>query len=230
MPRTLDPAAYAAKRDALLDAAGALVERDGFERLKRAGMSRGALYHYFSSKEELLAALIERRLDRWEVAVRAAADRHDVPPRERLQSILRVLASQKQQDRTFLVDALRSIYAPENAALYVRLRVGGAVRFLPILTEALRTARDEVALDIVDTEASAHLLLSLLQECTDRIAHILLDIADGRAKADDLDRAVDAYTLAIHRTFDAPPGSLAFIESAELRSWAAAAQAAGAVR
>jgi len=53
--------------DAILDAAFQLLEADGIEKLttnhvaQRAGVSIGTLYQYFASKQEILAALAQRR-------------------------------------------------------------------------------------------------------------------------------------------------------------------------
>lgn len=54
------------REQALLDAAETLLERTGLEQLtvdaiaKGAGISRGSLYFYFGSKQEVLAALVDR--------------------------------------------------------------------------------------------------------------------------------------------------------------------------
>lgn len=61
---------------AILDTAEALLERDGFDRMtveriaQGAGITRGALYFYFGSKQEVLTALVARTM----TAVASAAD------------------------------------------------------------------------------------------------------------------------------------------------------------
>lgn len=65
MPR-LKPATHAARREHILDAAEHCFARSGFHRTtmqdicKEAGISAGALYVYFASKEELIAGISER--------------------------------------------------------------------------------------------------------------------------------------------------------------------------
>lgn len=76
MPR-LKPETQAARRTAILDAAEACFARSGFHATsmqdicKAAGISAGALYVYFSSKEALIEGICER--DRTEFAERFAA-------------------------------------------------------------------------------------------------------------------------------------------------------------
>lgn len=76
MPK-LTPATQAARRTHILDAAELCFARNGFHRTsmqdicKEAGVSAGALYVYFASKEELIAGIAER--DRKKLADELAA-------------------------------------------------------------------------------------------------------------------------------------------------------------
>jgi TetR/AcrR family transcriptional regulator, repressor for uid operon len=62
----LKPATQIARREHILDAAEQCIAREGFHRTtmqdicKSAGVSAGALYVYFASKEELIAGICER--------------------------------------------------------------------------------------------------------------------------------------------------------------------------
>jgi AcrR family transcriptional regulator len=58
-----------ARRQQILDAAAACFVREGFHGTsiakisKAAGMSPGHIYHFFESKEAIIGALVERKLD-----------------------------------------------------------------------------------------------------------------------------------------------------------------------
>lgn len=64
--RTVDPAKHEAKRLLILDAAAALFAQKGFERTTtadicaRAGISTGALFHYFPNKRAIFLAIFEQ--------------------------------------------------------------------------------------------------------------------------------------------------------------------------
>ena len=79
-------------QEALLDAAEALLRKRGPEELtlrevaRRAGVSHGAPYHHFDSRDALLAALAERGFAGLTAAVRDVVAPH---PRERLVGICR---------------------------------------------------------------------------------------------------------------------------------------------
>jgi AcrR family transcriptional regulator len=69
--RTLDPVRHAEKTQEILGAAARCIARDGFrgasiaDICKEAAISPGHLYHYFTSKEEILVALTSVGLERF---------------------------------------------------------------------------------------------------------------------------------------------------------------------
>jgi AcrR family transcriptional regulator len=93
------------KRRVILDAAVRVFARQGFHTCRvsdiadEAGVAYGLVYHYFSSKEEILDTLF---LERWDVMLGAIseADASDRSPREKLYAIA-----------AFIIDSYR--YDPE---------------------------------------------------------------------------------------------------------------------
>jgi AcrR family transcriptional regulator len=85
-------AAAVEKRRVILDAAIRVFARQGFHTCRvsdiadEAGVAYGLVYHYFSSKEEILDTLF---LERWDVmlAAIAEADASALPPREKLRAV-----------------------------------------------------------------------------------------------------------------------------------------------
>jgi TetR/AcrR family transcriptional repressor of uid operon len=68
--RKIDLVKFEDKRDQILEAAGRCFERDGFRGASigdictEAGISPGHLYHYFASKEEIIADMTQFALDK----------------------------------------------------------------------------------------------------------------------------------------------------------------------
>jgi len=79
-------------RERLLEAADELFYADGVHTvgidrvLERADVARASLYGTFGSKDELIRAYLDRRMDAMQARLRAAAEAHD-DPRERLLSV-----------------------------------------------------------------------------------------------------------------------------------------------
>ncbi|WP_055711002.1 TetR/AcrR family transcriptional regulator [Streptomyces torulosus] len=85
-------------RERLLEAAAALTYRDGVgigvEALcKAAGVSKRSMYQLFESKDELLAASLERRTSAYAAALLPAAD-DDRSPRERILHVFEQVETQ----------------------------------------------------------------------------------------------------------------------------------------
>ena len=69
MPRTVNVEAHQVRRDAFLDVAQRLIQTKGYEQmsiqdvLDELDTSKGALYHYFDSKQALLDGVVDRFAD-----------------------------------------------------------------------------------------------------------------------------------------------------------------------
>src|SRR5690242_8388412 len=96
-------AAAAEKRRLILDAAVRVFARQGFHTCRvsdiadEAGVAYGLVYHYFSSKEEILDTLF---LERWDVMLEAIAevDASRRSPREKLQAIAGFIVESYRHD------------------------------------------------------------------------------------------------------------------------------------
>jgi TetR/AcrR family transcriptional regulator, fatty acid metabolism regulator protein len=91
------------KRRVILDAAVRVFARQGFHTCRvsdiadEAGVAYGLVYHYFSSKEEILDTLF---LERWEVmlAAIAEADSSERSPREKLYAVAAFIIDSYRHD------------------------------------------------------------------------------------------------------------------------------------
>jgi TetR/AcrR family fatty acid metabolism transcriptional regulator len=95
--------AAAEKRRVILDAAVRVFARQGFHTCRvsdiadEAGVAYGLVYHYFSSKEQILDTLF---LERWDVMLQAIAeaDGSGRPPREKLYAIASFIIDSYRHD------------------------------------------------------------------------------------------------------------------------------------
>ncbi|TDD46955.1 TetR/AcrR family transcriptional regulator [Nonomuraea terrae] len=127
-------AAPASTRDRLLDTAAELFYRDGIgvgvEVLCRAaGVSKRSMYQLFGSKDEVVAASLERRLPASEAFLLPPAD-DDRPPRARILHVferLEVMTAEADFRGCPFVAAAVEVKSPEHPASLVARRAKNAL-------------------------------------------------------------------------------------------------------
>ncbi|MDI3299149.1 MAG: TetR/AcrR family transcriptional regulator [Bacillota bacterium] len=158
-------------RERLLQAAETVLAERGYhgarvdDVVRRARASKGAFYHYFSSKEELLLELIDRFGGLLAQAMeRALAERRGAAPRVEaaLASVLTTLAEHRDLAWIVLVEAPVGGAAPRQRQQAVKER----------LIDRIRAGLDELAgegrVAVRDTETVATVLLGMLEALATR--------------------------------------------------------------
>lgn len=175
--RKIDPARHEERRRQIMEAAGRRLARDGFRGATmaricaEAGMSPGAVYHYFESKEAIVAARMEAVLERWTGAFAELIESGE--PLSILPS--RVLALSAQAEAGIHQGASRPGYdtlaeAARNPVLAeIVKRHGDAVRAL--FSDFLKSAQAGGKVDpALDAEVAAAALLGMSQSAREWMA------------------------------------------------------------
>jgi TetR/AcrR family transcriptional regulator, fatty acid metabolism regulator protein len=125
------------KRRLILDAAVSVFARRGFHHCRvsdvadEAGVAYGLVYHYFSSKEEILNTLF---LERWQIMLDAIAeiDSRDVPARDKLYAVA-----------SFIIDSYR--HDPDLMKVIIVEVTRAANSFGAIHLDRIRAAYEGIA-------------------------------------------------------------------------------------
>ena len=108
------------KKDFILDTAQELFMEQGFDQtsisqiLEATQIARGTLYYYFSSKEEIMDAIIERTIEGAFTASQAFADNRELTIIERLAGSMAALNLNHQEGE----EVLLHLNQPQNALLH----------------------------------------------------------------------------------------------------------------
>lgn len=161
-----------ARPQELLDAALDLFVEKGFaatraeEVAQRAGVSKGTLYLYYPSKEELLKAVIREHLGSRIAAGEAAVDQHDGTSADLLREVYShwwqaVLASPSSGAFKLIVSEVRNF--PELAGFYHREVVEPGER---LIGRIVQRGVDSGEFEPVDVAAAVHsLVLPMVMLC-----------------------------------------------------------------
>ncbi len=171
-PRTRRPEA---RPDEILDAALAVFSEQGFAGARvedvaaRAGLSKGAVYLYFASKDAMLEALVRRLADHVVGAAETLVDTTSGDAERTLRSLLTFMAVQLSDPRVSAAPRIVIAEAqrfPKIAALYRDAVIGRGQRLLARLIDrgvaqgAFRDVDRAVALRACAGSMLAHMLLS----------------------------------------------------------------------
>jgi AcrR family transcriptional regulator len=228
MVRTVNEAAYTARRNAILDAAQRAVETKGYEQMAIADLlgelqiSSGAFYHYFDSKPALLLALVERMGDQVEQCVLPIIHDPKLSALDKLQRFFATLDQGKLAHKEFVLAFLRVWYADENAIFRHKLYTARVKRFTPWLEGIIRQGVEEGVLTTPYPDQAARVVISLFEDIGYATVELLLS---GERELSDLprfERIVEAWADALERVLGAPAGCLQRPSREELSQWLAA--------
>ena len=225
MARMVNEAAYAARRNTILDAAQRAVETKGYEQMAIADIlgelqiSSGAFYHYFDSKPALLFALVERMGERMEQLVLPIVHDPRLSALDKLQRFFATLDHLKRAHKRLVLSYLRVWYADENAIVRHKLYIARVKRLTPPLEEMIRQGVEEGVFTAPYPDQTARVVVSLLEDLGYATVELLL--AEEREPSDlpRLERIAEACADALERVLGAPAGCLQHAWREELEPW-----------
>ena len=151
----------AERRNEILDVAERLFCTKGYDQtstndiLSEIGIARGTLYYHFSSKEDILDAMIDRILD--EIIRRTSRIALDtsVPVLERLtQSVLAANVDTKTGDMI-----LEQMHKPQNALMHAKMQERLLKQLIPLFTKLIEDGISQGLMQTADPEDTIEMLL-----------------------------------------------------------------------
>lgn len=237
MARILKEDQYAEKRNEILDTAQQLIYTRGYEQMSiqeiinAQKISKGAFYHYFSSKQDLLEALIERTLDQAMQMLDPLVLDPTLPALQKLNHYFDATGQWKIERKEFMLAIFRVWYADENAIMRQKLSAATIKRMGPTITAIVKQGIAEGVFSNSFPEQSGEVVLSLLVSYSDLMASVMMDLglgnlrpapADEQAFAAGLEKlklTIHTFTNAMERILGAPEGSIILINDQLLEDW-----------
>jgi AcrR family transcriptional regulator len=219
------------RRAEILDRASALFVQRGYDNVSLndliadAGVSKGAFYHWFPSKDELITALAERSARDQFTAIDAAIAQCGGTALDRLNALLQAGFDVKMRMGTpEQLAAMVSLLRPENAHLYGRIVAVSEDLVRPLLTRVVSDGVREGVFHTFDAEGVADMILGLSARLNANVVQIV-DAADQPAR----DHAIAVLTsrlklhgLAVDRVLEIPDGSVTVLDREQVEIMVAA--------
>jgi AcrR family transcriptional regulator len=225
MPRTLNPEAHALRRDAFVDAARRLIQAKGYEQmsiqdvLDDLGTSKGAFYHYFGSREDLLEAVVERMADDVVASLTPITSDARLAPLEKLEQVFAGLAAWKAEQKDLMLVVLGIWLSDHNAIVREKLRRASATRLVPLLAAIIRQGSAEGQFTATCAEDAARIVATLFQGAGDVFGELFVARQAGAVPFEAVERTFASYTEAVERILGAPAGSVTIADRPTLLFW-----------
>jgi AcrR family transcriptional regulator len=223
--RTVNHETRAIRREAFLGVAQRLIQTKGYESfsiqdvLDEVGASKGAFYHYFGSKGDLLEAIVERMADGVEASWDEVLTRSNLSAQERLEGLFATTASYKNARKGLALALLEAWLSDRNTVLRERLRELVARRMTPALEQILRQGIDAGEFTATDPGATAQVIVALIQGSQEMASQLFVARQAGRIDLDDVLRAFAAFSEALERILGLEPGRLSLTDPPTIRMW-----------
>lgn len=226
------------RKNEFLDSALALFLERGYEAttindvIERVGVSKGAFYHHYSAKEDLLEGLALR------FAAQALESLDDILNQQWPSAVDKVnafLAHSRQlktENAAIIWPAFKAVFLPRNIVLYHRLNAALGEAMTPILAGMIAEGVEQGVFDTPDPEATAQMILRLGAVTHDAVARIVAaeGTADLEAALAAFERRLQMQGFAIDRLLGLRDGTIRYVEPGFARAVMAGMSQADPVR
>jgi AcrR family transcriptional regulator len=198
-----------ARPDEVLDAALDLFIEKGFaatrvdDIARRAGLSKGAVYLYFESKEKILEGLVRRAIVPIAEHALSFVENYEGDPRTIITMVMKMLAVRLNDPRLLAIPKviIREIMGfPELAEMYRREVLD---KVIPVIAGLIQKGVDEGYLRQVDPELTVRSIVGPV------MLHLAMNEIFGLRPRDGLaiDRLIDNHLTILFDGLSAPPSS-----------------------
>jgi AcrR family transcriptional regulator len=217
MARQVKPEEHAARRGEILDAALHLMHDKGYaamtieDLLSTLQISKGALYHYFRSKQALLEGIVEQMGDSATAGLRRILDAPDTSALDKLHAYFAASYAWKSENATAVATLIRLWHDENNALLRQKMTQGSMRTTAPFLEAIIRQGCAEGVFHTDFPHEAAGIITAMGLHLADAFIDAIeadgavgIDISGPHAR-----KAVAAYQQAFERILGLPDGSLA---------------------
>ena len=225
MARIVKQEEYDLRRNKILDAAQSLVYTKGFEQmsiqdiLAALHISKGAFYHYFTSKQDLLEGLIERIAVQGLQVMQPIAQDESLNATEKLLKLFNFASRWKTARKEYLLTLVKVWYADENAILRLKSQSAVASIVRPLITDIIRQGIQEGMFHTTYPEQACVVIYSLLLSMGDSLITYITQPKPSTETIQYLEALTASYQEAMERVLGAAPGSLPLFDPAILKEW-----------
>jgi AcrR family transcriptional regulator len=173
------------RRAELIDCAQALFIEKGYEAttvadiLARSRLSKGAFYHHFAAKEDLLDAFIEQIASTIVERSHVFLDDESLSESERLMRLLQGSSSWMETADSTTLRAYSALMRADNELLFRRISKVAGRRIAPVVTGILRRGVERGEFDVPDIDMVVEVMLRISEDRKDVVVRAIEETLAG---------------------------------------------------
>jgi len=180
--------------------------------IDKVGVSKGAFYHYFASKEDVLDAVVEHMTGQALDHIKSSLQDASLSAIDKLNRFLSASRNWRLANIGLLRGILPVLFRDENVIIRHKISLRNVALALPVLADIIAQGVKEGVFDSVDPEETARLILHLAGEWGEVQTKALLEAPGAPENLALFQRRLNLFTSALERILAAPKVSLETVD------------------
>ena len=225
MARTVNPAVYTVRREAFVDTGLRLMQAKGYEQmsiqdlLDELGASRGAFYHYFDSKQQLLGAMVDRIADQALAGIEPIVADPRLAAIPKMQRFFGGIAQYKTDRKALMLEFVNVWKSDDMAVVRDRLRRTMIEKIAPILARIISQGLAEEVFDVDSPSETASILMAMMLGFQDTAMNVYLARQANTISYAQAEQSLQSFAHAFERILGAQRGSIPMVDKQTLDEW-----------
>lgn len=209
---------YDERRMEFLTTAMGLFMKQGYEQtsinhiIEAVGVSKGAFYHYFKSREDLLEQVAVFVSEQALRQIQKVVNDPSLSALEKMNGVFQKSNAMKARNREFIMGLLQTFYNDNNIQLRNKINERNMELTAPILGKIIRQGIDEGTMDAEYPEETGSFILRIGSELVAQIARLISRAETDESALQEVLRYMRVYTSSVERIIGAPAGSLQILD------------------
>ena len=205
---------YDERKNEILDTAQRLFYEKGYEQtsinaiIGEIGVSKGAFYYYFDSKENLLDSLVDRSALAISELIDEVLDNDDLDSIEKLNRVFTVSGMWKSKNIDFIKAYIKVIYDEKNMLLLYKMQSKNVEIMAPVFSKIIKQGMAEGKMDTPFPDDVGKLLMMVGNDIGRTTSKHLLEIDENPQSIEPLLKTFLLYENIIERILGIEEGEL----------------------
>jgi AcrR family transcriptional regulator len=225
MARTTNEADFKEKRQLIIQTALKYIYSVGYDEMSIQNIlddlqiSKGAFYHYFSSKEDLLLGLIDELGDSIYAQINPIVDDPTLTGLEKMNAYFEKAGMIKLDRAEYLIPITRVWYDDKNILVREKLIKKSQFIISPILNRFIQQGISEGIFSNPYPDRIGEVIFQIFVVMGDAVVREMVNISSGAFDSDRFFQTIDLYSSVFEQILHAPKGSIIFISKETLKTW-----------